>query len=147
MLSPAAAFNTAREDLIRNASGLAAAMGLAVVRLYVEPEEDAPLPYILHGEDDIDVTGDDDCGHEAEVTATVKWWSKAKGTQALDKGAQARAIGAILVDVLVDDFAVTGWVIHEAELLSEGYSTDPDQSTRGRLVVRYLLTQAIESEA
>lgn len=141
MISPAAALIVGRETALRADATLAAAMGGAT-RLYVEIPDNAPLPYVQHGEDVISVSGDDDCGHEAEVSAVVQWWTAARAGQANDKQAAARAIGAALVGVLLEPFAVAGWVIVEAELQAETYSTDPDRSTRGRLIVRYLLTQA-----
>jgi hypothetical protein len=144
MNSPAAAFKAAQDAAIRAAAGLAAAMG-GTLRLYTEREEDAPLPYIINGDDLITRLEETACGVEADLVATVQWWSRKK---TLDKGAQARAMGAILVGVLTSEaFAVAGWSVDLITLQLEHYATDPDQSTRGRLIIEYELSELIESEA
>lgn len=136
MNSPAAPFKLAQEAGFRAAADLAAAMG-GTVRLYTEVPEGAPLPYVVNGNDQV-ILEDTGCGVEAEVFSTVTLWSRT--TPALDKGAQARAIGAALI-AAAEALTVEGWDVDLFELTSERYSTDPDQSTRGVIEFRHLLTE------
>jgi hypothetical protein len=137
MSSPAAPLHAAKEAALRGSAALAAAMG-GQVRLYpAEVPPNAPLPYIVAGDDEI-LLENTDCAAEAEVVATVQWWSR---TSPPDKGAQARAIGGAIVAALNAALTLAGWDVDEWEVQSESYSTDPDQSTRGRAVFRYLLTE------
>lgn len=139
MPSPAQPFKTAQEVALRASAALASAMG-GSVRIYTEVPPNAPLPYVVIGNDDIQQEPPGDCATEAEVTSTIGVWSR---TSPLDKGAQARAIGAAIIDALNAQLTVTGWDVDLWELQSEQYSTDPDQSTKGVLVFHYLLTEQI----
>lgn len=137
MPSPAQAYKTAQEAALRASAALAAAMG-GTVRLYTEVPTGAVLPYVVLGNDQI-ILENGDCGMEAEVTSTVTLWSKAAP---LDKGAQARAMGAAIIDALNLQLTVTGWTVDEWDVQSEQYLTDPDQSSKGVLILRHLLTQS-----
>lgn len=141
MPSPAAPYKLAQEGALRASPALALAMELAIPRLYTEVPAGAPLPYGVLGNDQIilDTSG---CAVEAEITSTLTWWSR-KST--LDKGAQARAMGAAIIDAVGGELTVAGWDVDDWEVQSESYSTDPDQSTKGVLVVRHLLTQQLGS--
>lgn len=142
--SPAEAFRAAQDAAVRaGAADLAAAAG-ETVRVAVERPDELPLPYVILGEDQ-DFPEATDCGVEAELFATVHLWSRTKPT---DRGAQARAIGAVLIALLAVELDLEGWVVDLAELESQRYVTDPDRSTHGVLTFRYLLTeQPTESEA
>jgi hypothetical protein len=139
MLSPAAAFRTTEEAALRASGALAAAMG-GTARLYHEVPANAPLPYVVLGQHQVLLTDGDDCADEAEVFATVAFWSR---PAAPDGGAQARAIGAAIVAALAVELTVAGWDVDLWEVISEQYSTDPDQSTRGVVELRYLLTEQV----
>lgn len=137
MPSPAGPYKTAQEAALRASSALATAMG--TVRIYTEVPADAKLPYIVLGNDQV-LLENADCAMEAEVTSTVTAWSR---TAPLDKGAQARAIGAAIIDALNLELTVPGWDVDEWEVQSEQYLTDPDQSTKLVLVVRHLLLEQV----
>lgn len=136
MPSPAAPFKTAQEAALRTSNAVQTAMD-GTTRLYTEVPADAILPYGVLGNDQVllDTSG---CAGEAEIFSTVTIWSRKK---TLDKGAQARAIGAAVIDALNLQLTVTGWIVDDWELQSEHYVTDPDQSTKGVLVFHYLLTE------
>jgi len=108
------------------------------VRIYTEVPTNAPLPYIVLGNDQVILETNPGCTDEAEVTSTVTWWSR---TAPLDKGAQARVMGSAIIDALNVELTVTGWDVDEWEVQSEQYFTDADQSTKGVVVIRHLLTE------
>lgn len=137
MRSPAAPLRVAYEAALRASTDLAIAMG-GRARIYADVPEAAPLPYVVVGNDQILLDTSSDCGAEAEVVVTVALWSR---TAPLDKGVQARAMGDAILDALLVELAVAGWAVDLFEVTSETYSTDPDQSTKGVLVFRYLLTE------
>lgn len=138
MSSPAAPFRTAQEAALRASAALAAAMG-GKVRLYTEVPSNAPLPYVVIGQDEIDDLSDG-CGEAHSIVSTVQWWTK--GVGAASGAATARAMGdAILGALKTDALAITGHALVMCELEQpESYSTDPDQSSRGRAVLRYETT-------
>ena len=135
MSSPAAAYHSAQDAALRASADLATAMG--TIRLYTEVPPNAPLPYVVLGQDQV-LIENDDCADEAEVISTINIWSRVKP---LDKGAQARAIGSAVIGALNLQLTVTGWDVDVWEVQSESYSTDPDQSSHGVLVLRHLLTK------
>lgn len=139
MPSPADPFKTAQEAALRASAALAAAMG-GTVRIYTEVPANAPLPYVVLGVDQVLQDTSSECADEAEVFATVGLWSRKTPP---DRGAQARAMGSAAVDALNVDLTIAGWAVDLAEVQSESYSTDPDQSTKGVLVFRYLLTEIV----
>jgi hypothetical protein len=138
MPSAAEAFATAQEAVLRASTDLQTAMALGggKVRLYDEIPVNAPVPYVSIGERQTLIVQHPDC--EAEVFATVQWWSR---KDPLDKGVQARAMGAAIIGALLAQLTLDGWDVDEWEIDSESYSTDPDQSTHGRAVFHYLLTE------
>lgn len=138
MASPAGPYKLAQEAALRASTALATAMGGAV-RVYTEVPTGATLPYVVLGNDQI-LLENDDCAAEAEVISTLGLWSR---KAPLDKGAQARAIGSAIIDALNLQLTVTGWTVDEWEVQSEQYSTDPDQSTKGTVTLRYLLTEQV----
>lgn len=139
MGSPAGAFRSAVDALLTSSPGALSGI-VDVVRVYVEVPANATLPYVLIGNDQVILTQNDGCADEAEIFSTVQWWSR---TSPRDKGVQCRQMGSALVDALATDLTVSGWEVVEWECQSEEYSTDPDQSSRGRAVFRYLLTEIV----
>jgi hypothetical protein len=137
MPSPAGPYKTAQETALRASSALATAMGGAV-RIYTEVPANAPLPYIVLGNDQVLLEANPGCADEAEVTSTVALWSR---TAPLDKGVQARAMGSAIIDALNVELTLAGWDVDVWEMQSEQYLTDPDQSTKGIITLHYLLTQ------
>lgn len=135
MSTLAEAFSAGQEAVLRAAPALATAMGLTTARLYTVVPPDAPLPYVVLGDDQI--LGDDtDCAEGAEIFATVHVWAKPNPPSS----ALARQIGGALKTILTAAFAVAGYVLDDWTLETETYVTDPDGSTHGRLVFKYLVT-------
>jgi hypothetical protein len=113
-------------------------MGVAVVPL-VEVMANQVPPYVVGGQYQI-LLENSACADQAEIFSTVTWWSR---PAVRDKGVQARAMGAAIIAALNTALNLAGWYVVEWELQSEDYSTDPDQSTKGRAVFHYLLSQTI----
>lgn len=141
MPSPAQAFKIAQEAALRGSAEMQAAMNLpaSAVRLYTEVPANAPLPYCVLGDDQV-LVENTECAVEAEIYATIGVWSR---LNPLDKGVQARAIGAAVIAALNLQLAVHGWDVDEWAVQDERYSTDPDQSTHGVLLFKYLLTEQV----
>lgn len=137
--TPAAPFHAAQDAALRGSTALATAMGTGGKGILTDPPANVVPPYVVLGQTQI-LLQNDDCAAEAEVFATVNLWSR---TNPLDKGAQARAMGAASVDALNVELAVPGWDCIVWELTSERYVTDPDQSTHGILEFHYLLTKQV----
>jgi hypothetical protein len=134
MPSPAGPYKVAQEAALRGSAALETAMVGRLV-IYTEVPTNAPLPYVVLGNDQ--VLQEPGCATEAEVISTIGFWSR---TDPRDKGVQARAMGSAMIDALNVQLVVDGWDVDEWEVREERYSTDPDQSTHGVLVIRHLLT-------
>lgn len=140
MPNPAIPFKAAEEAALRTSAALKAAMGLgaSTPRIYFEVPTNAPLPYVVLGQHEItDLSGD--CGDAHSIVSTVQWWTKNVGAT---KGSDAaRQMGAAIVTALKVELAIAG---HATVLVGmeapESYGTDPDQSSRGRVVFRYETT-------
>ncbi len=121
---------------MRASSDLTAAMGTSGRGILTEVPPNQLPPYVLLGE----VQGlheNDPCAAEAEIFATVHFWSRVSPP---DKGGQATAMGAAISAALNAQLSLTDWTVDEWEQTDERYSTDPDQSTHGILIFHYLLT-------
>jgi hypothetical protein len=138
MPSPAEAFHAAQDQALRGSPALVAAMGVGGKGIVTEVSTNQPVPYVIFGQNQIILQENEGCGFMAELFATVSWWSR---KSPLDKGAQARAMGAAIIDALNTELAVAGWDVDLWELQHERYVTDPDQSTHGMADFRYLLTE------
>lgn len=135
MGSIAGPFKQAVDAALRGSTALAAAGPR--VAIYTEVPANAPLPYLVIGDDQVlpDTTG---CAAEAEMFTTISWWARPSPP---DRGGQARALGAAIFLALNARLDVAGWTLDAWECQSERYSTDPDQSTHGVAVFRYLATE------
>lgn len=138
MSSPALPFKVAEEAALRASAALKVAMGLATVRLYTEVPKNALLPYGVIGQHEIDDLSED-CGGAHSIVSTIQWWTKDVGAT---KGSVAvRQQGAAIIAALFVELAITGHATTMVEMEEpESYGTDPDQSSRGRVVFRYETT-------
>lgn len=137
MTSPALPFDAAEEAALRASSALAVAMD-GKVRLYTEVPENAPLPYIVVGQHEIDDLSDG-CGEAHSIVSTVQWWAADLGAT---KGSiVVRRMGVAIIAALNVELSIAG---HATVLVAmeerEAYATDPDQSSRGRVAFRYETT-------
>lgn len=138
MTDLAVAFPIAQNAALRASTDLRAAMGLATARIYSVVPENAPFPYVVRGQDQI-VETRHDCGVQGQIFSTVNIWSKPEPSS----DAEVRAIGAAVKSALGANLALDGHVIDEWDVQTEAYSTDPDGSSRGRLVLHYQTTEVV----
>lgn len=135
MSSPALPFKISEECALRASAALRTAMGVPQVRLYTEVPKNAPLPYAVIGQHEINDLSEE-CGDAHSIVSTVQWWTKDVGET---KGSEAvRRQGAAIIAALKARLVIAG---HETVMVvmeePETYGTDPDQSSRGRIVFRY----------
>ena len=134
MNSPALPFKIALETALRACLPLKAAMG-GTVRIYTEVPQNAPLPYVVLGADEI--TGDHDpCGDQHEIVSTVQWWAKEVAGE--PGSLVVRKMGCAIIGAMLAELPIVG---HSTDLWEmetpETYGTDPDGSSRGRMAARY----------
>lgn len=138
MPSPAAPFKTAQEAALRASAALLAAVG-GTLHIYAEVPTNAAPPYVLIGQDEIDDLSED-CGEAHSIVSTVQWWARLAGAA---KGSDTvRAMGAAIIAALnTDALTITGHTVDLAIMETpERYATDPDQSSRGLVAIRYETT-------
>jgi len=138
MPSAAEAFKVAEDAAVRGSAALVSAMGLGGKGILTEVPTNVTPPYVVMGEHQIIISQNPGCADEAEVFATIHWWSRPANP---DKQAQARAMGAAIAAAVQLELTLTGWDVDDWQPQDERYSTDPDHSTHGILSTRYLLTQ------
>lgn len=138
MPSPAIPFKAAEDAALRGSAALAAAMG-GKVDLFTEVPSKATPPYVINGAHEIDDISDDGCGGAYSIVSTIQWWARMVGNV---KGSDVvRAMGGPIVEVLLTELAIAGYDTVLAVMeVPETYGTDPDQSSRGRVAIRYELT-------
>ncbi len=141
MPSPALPFKAAEEAALRASAALKTAMGVTganPVRLYTEVPKNAPLPYAVIGQHEIDDLSSG-CGEAHSIVSTVQWWTKDVGPT---KGSDAvRKQGAAIIAALFVELSIAGHATVLVEMEDpERYATDPDQSSRGLVAFRYETT-------
>lgn len=124
-------FHAAQEALIRGSDPVKTALG-GTMRLYTVVPQNAPLPYIVIGEDQI-LDDSDDCQDGSEIIATVHVWSKSEPPEANVVRVTAGRLRALLKTL-----TLAGHDVVEREFEDLRVVTDPDGSTHGTLTVRYL---------
>jgi hypothetical protein len=76
MADPAAAFHAAQDAALRASAPLAALFPGGVVKLYSVVPQNAPLPFIRIGDDQIIEDTDPTCASSSEIFALVHVWTK-----------------------------------------------------------------------
>lgn len=134
MGSPAVAFAAAEQAALRASTALGAAMG-GRVRLYTEVPENAPLPYVVVGQHEID-DDSDGCGRAHSIVSTLRWFAAAIGDK--PGAVVAREMGDLIVDLLFVELAIEGHATILVEMETpEAYRTEPDGSSSGLVGFRY----------
>lgn len=141
MSDPSLALQNAVEAALRTSPVLAEAMG-GRVRLYtLSPDDRAPFPYIVIGEDQI-VGDETECAASSEAFTTVHVWSRVEDDVNASR-AQAKAIVAIVRTILNVSLPVVGFVTTDWRFETARHLTDPDQRTAHSVVEhRYLIDPA-----
>jgi hypothetical protein len=139
MADPAAAFHAAEDAALRASPELAALFSGGVVRVYSVVPQNAPLPFIRIGDDQI-IEDSDECVSASEIFAAVHVWSKPDPPSVQ----LARQIAGVVRDV-VPGVVVPGFDVVLAHFLDARHLTDPDGSSHAVLTFHFALT-ALEPE-
>jgi hypothetical protein len=147
MADPAAAFHAAQDAALRGSSALAALWPGGAVRIYSVVPQNAPLPFIRIGDDQI-IEDSDECVSASEIFAAVHVWTKPD-----PPGVQlGRQIAAVIRETLapVPDleleetgFQIPGFDTVVARFLDTRHLTDPDGSSHALLNFHYFATEAL----
>ena len=138
MSDPSLALQSAIVAALKDSNELT---GLVGERVYDRVPEAARFPYINYGEDQVieaDADGGDCLMPGFEVFITIHVWSRAVGR------AEAKRIGGAARTALHGAaLSVSGFALHECELRSTTYFTDPDGlTTHGVCQFRVLIDPA-----
>ena len=135
MADPAAAYHAAQDAALRGSSDLAALFPGGVVRLYSVVPQNAPLPFIRIGDDQI-VEDGDECVSASEIYSTVHVWTKPD-----PPGVQlGRQIAGIIRETLAPDLPILGFDTVLANFLDARHLTDPDGTRHAVLSFHFCVT-------
>jgi hypothetical protein len=134
MSDPAAVFHAAQVAALKGSAELAALFPGGVARVFAVPPENAALPLIKVGDDQVIEDGDE-CLEGSEIVAAVHIWTKPDPPDVQLGRQMAGLVRAILVDL---DLA--GFDVVLAEFTDTRHLTDPDGSSHAVLGFRYLAT-------
>ena len=141
MADPAAAFAAAQDAALRASPELAALFPGGVVRVYSVVPQNAPLPFIRVGDDQV-IEDSDDCVSASELFAAVHVWTK-PDPPSVQLG---RQIAGIIRETLAPIFPIPGFDTVVARFVDARHLTDPDGSSHAVLMFHFLLT-TLEPEA
>lgn len=134
VLDLAGVFHEQQRAALKACAALEAA-GIGRSRIYDAVPVGAGLPYLVTGDDQFLFERTGACGDEGEIFATVHAWTKGPEVMA------CRAILAAARTALAAELPLPGvGVVDTFEVVTEQYSTDPDQSTHGVLTIHYLVS-------
>jgi hypothetical protein len=136
MPDPAAAFHTAQDAALRSSVELGNLFPDLRARIYGTVPQNAPLPFIRIGDDQI-IQDDTDCASGSELYAVVHIWTRPDPPSVQ----LARQMAGVIRDVLSDDdFAIADFDVIFALLVDTRHLTDPDGSTHAVMTFHYALT-------
>jgi hypothetical protein len=134
MPDPAAAFHTAQDEALRGSQELAALWPGGVVRLYSVVPQNAPLPFLRVGDDQI-IDDGDQCATSSEIFSTVHLWTKPDPPSAQLGRRIAGVLRTVLVALDLTDFDTEVQVFVDAR-----HMTDADGSSHAVLTFHYFTT-------
>jgi hypothetical protein len=137
MADPAAAFHTAQDAALRSSIELANLFPNQQVRIYGTVPQNAPLPFIRIGDDQV-LADDTECASGSEVYAVVHIWTRPDPPSVQ----LARQIAGVVRDILADPdtFTVADFDVIDALFVDTRHLTDPDGSTHAVMTFHYALT-------
>lgn len=139
MADPAAAFHAALDAALRGSPPLQALFPGGVVKLYSVVPQNAPLPFIQIGQDQV-LEDSTDCIDGSDLFAAINVWSKPDPPD-VQLGRQiAAAIRATLIPALdTPGLTVPGFDIPLAVFVDTKHLTDPDGSSHAVLMFHFSL--------
>jgi hypothetical protein len=137
MADPAAAFHTAQDAALRGSGELASLFPNSTPRIYGVVPQNAPLPFIRIGDDQV-LEDSTDCASGSEIYAVAHVWTRPD-----PPGVQlARQMAGVIRDLLADPetFVVQDFDVIDALFVDTRHLTDPDGSTHAVITFHYALT-------
>jgi hypothetical protein len=134
MTDPAVVFHAAQLAALKASAELAALFPGGLVRAFAIPPENAALPWIKVGDDQI-VEDSDECSSGSEIFAAVHIWTKPEPPDV----ALGRQMAGLVREILVD-LELAGFDLVLGEFVEARHLTDPDGSSHAVLGFRYLAT-------
>jgi len=133
---PGAAYHAAQDAALRGSSALAALWPNGVARIYSVAPHNAPLPYLIIGDDQI-LEDSDDCVSASEINSNVHVWTKPEPPDVQ----LGRQIAGLVRSILADaGLPISGFDLVLAQFVDARHLTDPDGSSHAVLAFRYLVT-------
>lgn len=134
MADPGVAFHAAQDAALRADPVLSGLWPGGVKRVYGVVPQNATLPYIRTGDDQI-IEDSDECVSASEIVASVHIWTKPDPPDVQLGRAMAGAVRATL-----SSLAIAGFDTVLSEFVDTRHFTDPDGSSHAVLAFRYLVT-------
>jgi hypothetical protein len=136
MADPAAAFHAAQDAALRGSAELAALWAPDVARIYSVVPQNAPLPFIRIGDDQV-LEETTECVSASDLYATVHVWSKPDPPDVQ----LGRQIAGVIRDILTNQgMLIAGFDLVIATYVDTRHTTDPDGSSHAVLTFQYGLT-------
>ena len=132
MADPAVAFHTAQEATLRGSAALAALFAPALARVYSVVPQNAPLPFIRIGDDQI-LEDSDECVSGSEIFALVHVWTRPDPP---DVQLGRQMAGVIRAALTADDLEIAGFEMILGEFQDARHLTDPDGSSHAVIAFR-----------
>ena len=134
MADPAAAFHAAQDAALRASVDLAALFPGGQPRIYSVVPQNAPLPFLRIGDDQI-LEDSTECVSGSEIYALVHVWTKPD-----PPGVQLGRVIAGLVRDILTDIEIAGFDTVLALFVDTRHLTDPDGSSHAVLTFHYSTT-------
>ena len=137
MSDPAAAFHAAQDACLRGSAPLAALFPGGAVRLYSVVPQNAPLPFIRIGDDQVMQDMDDTCVSSSEIFALVHVWTKPDPPDVQ----LGRQIAGVIRDTLTaENLPIAGFDTVLVDFIDARHLTDPDGSSHAVLTFHVFAT-------
>jgi Protein of unknown function (DUF3168) len=136
MPDPAAAFHAAQDAALRASTDLAALFPGGVVRVYSVVPQNATLPYLRIGDDQIIEDADPTCAVSSEIYALVHVWTKPDPPDVQ----LGRQMAGAIRDTLSPNLTIAGFDCELAEFIDTRHLTDPDGSSHAVLTFHFTAT-------
>jgi len=134
-MDPGAAFHTAQDTTLRGSATLAGLFPNGTARIYGVVPQNAPLPFLRIGDDQI-IEDSDECASSSEIIAQVHVWTRPEPPDVQ----LGRQIAGTVRELLAPTLDIAGFDTVLALFVDTRHLTDPDGSSHAVLTFRYLVT-------
>lgn len=140
MADPAVAFHAAQDAALRGSLQIAALFPGRLVRLYSVVPQNAPLPFIRIGDDQI-IEDSDECSSGSEIFSAVHVWTMPDPPSV----SLGRQIAGLIRETLAPVLVIEGFDTILARFVDTRLATDPDGSSHAILSFHYFTTAQTET--